>query len=203
MNPIELKGTRSDGKEAYVHACGKCGLVSRDNDEAERCCQPVICACGAECEKGWTACKACRDSNYAGALKKAFEQATKIQAADYKDWLFCECCERFFDSVDYLIEDHCDRNKFPTWAWACAGRRLSLDAREIIFSEIDRQECFDDAGDAGDYIPDLAALQAELDAVGTEIPPIWEPDYSHVVTFEAEAASAAAELAAEQIPEVL
>jgi hypothetical protein len=200
MNPIELKGTRSDGKEVYAHACGKCGYTAVDQAAAERCCQPAICACGAECEKGWTACKACRDSNYAGARKKAFEQATKIQAADYKDWLFCECCERFYESVDDLIDYHCDRNECPTWAWACTSRRLSLDAYEIILSEIERQECFDDAGD---YIPDLAALQAELDAVGTEIPPIWEPDYSHVVTFEAEAASAAAELAAGQIPEVL
>lgn len=191
MNPIELKGTRSDGKEVFVYACGKCGTAHRDEPAADQCCRPRLCACGAETGSiGYTACEACRDSNHAGARKKAFEQATKIQAADYKGWLFCECCERFFDSVDDLIDYHCDRNKFPTWAWACTSRRISLDAREIIFSEIDRQECFDDASD---YIPsDITELQSALDAVEMEIPPIWEPDYSHVVTFEAEAASAAA-----------
>lgn len=189
MNAIELKGTTTDGKEVYVHACGKCGLTAIDQEAAERCCRPTLCGCGAECEKGRTACKACRDSNRAAARKKAFEQATKIQAADYSGWLYCESADKFFESLDDLLEHYYDRDDIPTWAWACTEKRLSLDALELVSYQLECQEWFDGACD---YIPgDLAELQAALDAVAAAIPPAQEVDYGRAVVFKAAAEAAA------------
>lgn len=60
MNPIFVDGWK----------CSKCRRVYTDKGIAGSCCFPLVCSCGAECQKPYTLCEKClyekRHSDYMG-----------------------------------------------------------------------------------------------------------------------------------------
>lgn len=181
---IELKGTRTDGKTVFVHACGTCGMTAYDAVAAERCCRPAVCACGATIEgRGYTACKACRDNTQWQRDRKIYDAAKKTPHGQYAGaHLCCDCCDKFYADVEELLDDHEDRESLPTWAWACTEDRLAISANDVLDGALESQEWFEDAHE---WIPgDLSELQAALDKAAAEIPPCFRSDHAEVVTFE-------------------
>lgn len=58
MNAKEL--FLASGKSSGVWYCDKCHFVKREQAEAESCCRPRVCECGAECQGHYTSCNACQ-----------------------------------------------------------------------------------------------------------------------------------------------
>lgn len=193
MKAFELTGATPDGKKASVWACGKClrfTPLDPSKDAAERCCQPTLCACGAEVALG-SQCDACRKMERDARYKALFDKARKVPASQHDGWLYDERTDRYFEDVESLLEHHdharwdepVDLEDLPTWAWGCTAEKFSApDAQEVMESALD--DWFEDACD---HLPDLASLQAELDKVAACIPDSNYADYSVVVTFEEEA----------------
>lgn len=203
MTPFELTGKTPDGKTASVWACGKClrfAPMDPSKEAAEKCCQPTLCACGAEVGGFGSKCDACWKKERDAKDQAVFDKAKKTPHLAYAgSMLFCECCEKFFHEVDELLDEHWHHEKaLPTWAWACTETRLKIDASEVLADELERREWFEDAAD---YIPgDLSALQRELDSAAAAIPPCYWADHSEVVTFEDVTETAESERAKESAP---
>lgn len=190
MNVIEL--TRRGSNEVVAHACGQCRVVTRSQEDAERCCAPRRCAtCGETLEHSY--CEPCWWKAQKKAEADRFEQATKVPAAAYDGPLLAEGVEGGdwgdgYFSDEAALRDACERHNraVPAYAWACSSTRLTLDAKDILDDSLEQQEAREDAidGIAGSAIEELQAfLTRWTDAHGVES---WHPDYGRAVVFAPE-----------------
>lgn len=87
MNAVEL--FHADGKPAGVHYCANCRCVRGSLDDAEQCCRPSVCPCGAECPRGWLSCDACRAAEYRRRQYEHFASVQKQCIDDYDGVMVC------------------------------------------------------------------------------------------------------------------
>lgn len=151
--PLVIKG----GDKVVAWACGSCHAVAHSCTEqgALECCAPKLCDCGEPVEKHRTACRTCIARHEAEAEAARLAKAKGVPESG---WLYCGCCDEFFESSADLLERHDeDGRDLPTTATPCYPRQLSLDASDIVnqAAEEFHEGAVEDA--------DLEALQTALD----------------------------------------
>lgn len=194
---LEAAVNQPDGfKTAGIFFCGACKIVARTQAEAEKCCVPRKCACGAECEPHWTACKTCRDAADVKREADRFAKAEKVASFDgpvyseghgYQDGYF----DSMADFLDWWESDTDEGAVRPAYVWACDRSpccRLDYD-RIIEDATNDAHENFDAGSLTGDE-----ALKAALDKFnelnrGYEN---WTPNHKLAVLVPAEKPDTAA-----------
>lgn len=144
MNAIEL--FHADGKPAGVHYCGKCRNVARTKEQADQCCLPTVCACGAEAQQYHTQCRACENKANDERERTRFEKAEKVTEWDgpiysdghgYHDGYF----ESLEDFEDWFA--NAEEVERPAYVWTCDVHPIiSLDYDNVI--ENASQEAYED-----------------------------------------------------------
>lgn len=189
IGPIELTVRGTDN--VVAHACGKCRIVARTREEAERCCEPLTCdGCGAVIK---SYCMPCAEARLAAQEAERFAKATKVAAAEYDgEYLFVEdfaggdAGEGYFSDEGSLRDACASRDcEVPAYAWACVARRMSLDADDVVESALESQEAREDAVDG---ISPLAMFELAAFLIGwaeKHGPVSYHPDYSRAIVFEA------------------
>lgn len=173
----------ADGKSAGIFYCGECRIVHRTQNEAEACCVPKRCRCGAELKPrtAWLICDVCRDSAEAKKDAEQYAAATKIKAEDWYGPVWCGVGgnEGYYASVDDLLE-HFEDDKLPEQIYACTTHPICrLDYDSII------EHATQDAYEGWD--PDQLTGKAELVAALTEFNErnkgevCWQVDYKRAV----------------------
>lgn len=173
------------GKSAGIFFCGKCRIVHRTQTEAEACCVPPRCQCGAEVEsRGWTTCRDCRDASAAKKEAERYAAAEKIKAADWPGPVWCDVNtnDGYFRTVDDLVEQF-DAEERPAHVFVCTSRPVCwLDYYRII--EDATQEAYEDFD--SDSLTGEAELTAAIDAFNEKNKDnvVWTADYSRAVVFD-------------------
>lgn len=195
MNATEL--FHADGRTADVFYCGKCRIVKRTKDEAEHCCAPRVCECGAVIsEPYYTVCDACRRLRDIQRERERFEKAEKL--AEWDGPVFIDGLghdEGYFRSVDdlmdYLADWEDDEGPQPTheYAWTCDS---------VPFVHVRFSDLLDRFGDDAyeDWEPEdlkgvdelKAALRAFEEANKECV--AWEPNYRRALILASRAGSA-------------
>lgn len=180
------------------YACPKCRLfcsptiyfckwndaLKAARDQAIKCCGPRLCTkCGKDMgEKRkvhWLACEDCRRKTDAEREKRRFEEAEKIPWEKYEHG-FLYYADKFYDDMDSLLDSY-DEGEEPEYVWACYPVDFTMDAQDIVSSEIENQEHHEDAfSEVSDKM--LERLQKYLDLwckkVGVRT---WMPDFKKAV----------------------
>ena len=145
MNAFELKGTRPDGKEVFIYACGECGRLDQHKDAAEKCCGP--CSCGKTKEPWQDRCVECSskdsDERLRAAEEKRYAAAKRVPFADYGGAMLVSG-DHFYDEPDDLFDDSLPEDP-PREAWGVYGMPLSIDANRLLESAL--EEHHEDAED--------------------------------------------------------
>ena len=105
MNPIKLTGTKPDGTEVSIWACGKCGYVRNGEENAKNCC--TCSTCGKELKHGaFGDCDDCRRRKWAEREAERIDKAEKLETWD--GWVFYDGAangnDGYFESLDDLID---------------------------------------------------------------------------------------------------
>lgn len=173
------------GKSAGIFFCGECRIVHRTQEEAEACCMPQLCKCGAAVEsRGWLTCRACRDASEAKKEAEQYAAAEKIKAADWKGPVWCDTNtnDGFFPNVEDLVE-HFDGDELPEHVFACTSHPVCcLDYDRII--EDATQEAYEDW--TSESLDGEAELTAALDAFNEKNKDnvFWKVDYTRAVVLD-------------------
>jgi hypothetical protein len=148
------------GSGAVVaYACSRCGRMSSMRDLAEMCCEPDICECGRTCKKPWTACDSCREEERQEKERKKFEEAEKIPWERYEGPVYFD--DEHYSDVEEMADClACADIELPEYVWACTKSRLSLNADDIIYNELEAQEFHEGAFD---QVVNIKELQAAMD----------------------------------------
>jgi hypothetical protein len=116
-----------------------------------------------------------------------FDKAKKVLWRGYGNCLYLD--GEYHLDLDALLDYYSqDALEIPEWAWGTEERRLRLDARELVYDQVAREEWYREA-DTQVSPETFLALQAALDRVAEDIGPAYFPDHTVVVTFEHEAAA--------------
>lgn len=191
MNATELH--LADGRPAGIFFCQECRLVRRTRPEAENCCRPAVCACGATiAEKYWITCPECRRAKEAQKAADRFAKARKITPAEVEGMIYCDHLginNGYFHSVDELLEE-CELEDLPAppYAWACIGTPIF---RSDIFDSI-LEHAYDEAYEEWAYdgagAEDLqAAILRFVQANDEPGNYYWNPDFSTAILLDAPA----------------
>lgn len=178
--PIALVVQGKDTIAAF--ACGKCRYVvnwpSQHTEEQARnaarlCCGPFSCACGVTVTRRGDACTACSRAAHAKwraeTLAADIAKAKPVRLADYDgEMVYLERDDRAVSTEE--LEDLIADGEAPPVVWGCTEHRFSIDADDIITSELEEHH-----EDARDYLDPGAteALQKALDA--------WRDEYAYSV----------------------
>lgn len=189
--PIELKGTNSKNENVSVWACGAYGTVQRSEEEAKACCGPNFCKCGKRLmERYKTECTECWFRHVMERDQKLYDEAKKVPFKEYSGtWLYCDSGDRYFGSLDELLDHYYDETTdpedMPSWAWGTTAERPGFSAEELIRGELENG---DYPEDYYDEVPDaeLKEMQDVLDRMVKKMHSFYNADHSTVVTFEAE-----------------
>ena len=174
MNATKL--FHADGKPAGIWYCTACRLVARTQDAADRCCMPVLCACGVPVKPGWTICSTCCEAAEAAKEKARFEKATKLTnwdgpvmtpAGDFLEGL---------EDLDGTLEE-----ELPAYVWAC---------NKVPVVALDLDNILEDAppdasaGFPGGDLTGVAEVGQALEAFNVANAGVveWELDYTRAVT---------------------
>lgn len=160
---IELVVKGGDAEKIVAVACGKCRVVRIDRATAERCCKLHDCdLCGATCERPWTRCAKCRqterDKDYARKRAKAFNAANKVLAKDYPH---DQVCLSFWpdESDYYVLGEWDDEPDEHPWVWGCTPMPWPRPMMDDIMSNL-----LDDFPErAIEDLPDLNGLQSVVE----------------------------------------
>jgi len=170
---VLVQRDKPDSLENY--ACGKCHVFyAGERAEADACCAPRACACGAVIEERYySACAACRAITESTREAEEFAKATKVTYAEYdEEVVFWDGHgsgdmggDGFWSSLETVLE-HCDQEELarPMFVWGVSRTYLSLDARSILESNLESQEFYEDAYDNIPG-PEIEALDAYLKAL--------------------------------------
>lgn len=156
--------------QTVLYACGECGRLSSPaiymakpdvqhataRRMAEECCAPRKCECGAEIEKHWTACSACRE-------RKMLNKATLIDMATHDGPVSAESegdwGDGYSSSIEAMIEAcHEHGEPVPAYCHPCHEQHLRLDPDSLLENAVDGMH--EDAGDqieAADELSDFIA----------------------------------------------
>lgn len=147
-------------------ACPKCGLLfilgANDTEEdhkrkvheaAAHCVKD--CACGKPLDWHYNLrCKDCRAAAEVEKEKTRFTKAEKLALEDYEGPVYWEghmggLGDGYFSSYDEVL-DYCEDEglSVPEYVWACAPHPFTLNAEEIIEHALERQEMYEEAGEA-------------------------------------------------------
>jgi hypothetical protein len=118
----------ADGRTAGIFYCSECRIVHKTEGEAQACHGVRLCECGAPCERYRSQCHECQSKQWLEESEKKeaerFAKASKIPANEYNGgWVFSEDHDRYFDSVEALLEyiedDGEEGETAPEYVWAC------------------------------------------------------------------------------------
>lgn len=144
--PLELVLKGGDATKVVLWGCGKCHLSKTSYEDAVACCAPHFCeTCGVQIK---SYCEACSKKKEHARNKAAWEKAKKVMLSEYaENWVYCDHCSEYYADAWELIEDHedLDDEDVPTWVYGTYEVKFSLDAREIVCEELERQEFYEDA----------------------------------------------------------
>lgn len=121
-----------DGRSAGVYYCAQCKRVSRTEEEAERCCSPNVCACGAECTRYYTSCKACIDRKGAEDTAALVAKARKVPAHEWDDPVWPDGSDGFASVAEALDHYDGEDEEMPWPVWGTREDRMRLGAEAII-----------------------------------------------------------------------
>lgn len=197
--PIECVQKGGDPNKTVVWACGSCHYSKSSREEALECCSPNVCdSCGQEYK---SYCEPCTNKKRFEQEKAVYDKAKKVPYADYGgDMLYCEHCENFFPDADSFMDGHQEEEEPPSWAWATEEKAFRMNAEDVLYSQLEREEMHEEAFDnIGKEA--LSTFQAMLDAwTATNEIVSYFPDYSVVVDLDKEVERELAERKAE-LPE--
>jgi len=119
VNAVELH--HADGRPAGVWYCQNCRNVRRTASEAEECCAPRICECGARVEcPGRLKCDNCRAGYRLERELLRFDRAEKL--TDWDGPVYLADQDRYADDPEALVDDLWDEGvehlDMPDYAWA-------------------------------------------------------------------------------------
>lgn len=178
MNATNL--FHADGKPSKVWFCSACRMTGADQDAAERCCRPNVCACGAEIdERYYATCKACREKVSEGRELAKFQAAEKVENYDgpvYSDGLGWN--EGYFSNLEEMM-DEIPPEEWPEYVWTCdVTPTVSLSFGNLI----DNIE-FPENQDEHD-LDGVKELEEALEAFNkkNENMTSWNPNYKACVT---------------------
>ena len=179
MNSIELftKELKSTG----VFACGQCRIVTKSQEAAERCCQPVNCSrCGdIVSERYWLVCSSCRSKEELEKELARMDKAEKVHSWDGP----VHNGNDFWGSVEEYLE-HCeDQDQTPNpYLWAAEERPLvTVDfSRVLDMITSDAWDDFDETMLEGKSVLE-GALQDFVKA--NEGLKIWEHAYETAIVL--------------------
>lgn len=113
----------SDGRDAEVVYCGKCGLIYRDLDSAEKCCANYICP-GCQKDTGgrsWIYCQECREKAVSQKELERFNKAQKVENWDGP--VYDNAGDRYWDSLDDFYDSvYSEYDQFddiPDYLYCC------------------------------------------------------------------------------------
>lgn len=158
MNAFALVVRGSDDVVAY--ACGKCRYVKHSKEEAESCCVPEVCSCGAELRGYVKKCSSCQRAEYDAREAEGLAKAPRVTFAQY-DGTCLYHDDEYYSDLDSLL-DHCEEEgeEPPSLVWGCAETTFAVpSASDLISDECERQELHEEAAESFS-----AAAVAELDA---------------------------------------
>ena len=173
MNATKL--FHADGKPAGIWYCTACRLVARTQDAADRCCMPVLCACGVPVKPGWTICSTCCEAAEAAKEKARFEKATKLTNWDGP---VMTPAGDFLEDLDTLVEAD---DEPPAYVWVCnTVPVVVLDLDNVL--EDATQAAYD--GFTWGDLTGVAELGKALEAFNVANAGVveWELDYTRAVT---------------------
>lgn len=121
-----------DGSQTGIHYCVKCKKVYTSHEEAEKCCQPILCSCGNIVKQHYTICENCYNKKELLKEQNRFDKARKEDASTYSGWVCYN--DKYYANVDDLIEDlECDGLDIPAYVWGCkATQYCMIDANKAI-----------------------------------------------------------------------
>lgn len=164
MNAQELH--LANGKPTGIFFCEACRTVKVTKNEADACCAPLKCECGAGRKLYHTKCPACEQADWrAQETKKEadrFAAAEKVQEDHHDGWVYAEGIghqDGYFHSVGDL-RDYCEDNEdLPEYVWACTEKqfvRVGLDDVITVFED----EAYEDF--SSDDLSGLPELEVAL-----------------------------------------
>ncbi len=144
--PLELVLKGGDASKVVLWGCGKCRLSTTSYEAAVACCAPHFCeTCGVQIK---SYCEACSKKKEHARNKALWDKAKKVMLSEYPEsWVYCDHCSEYYADAWELIEDHedLDDEDVPVWVYGTYEVKFSLDAREIVCEELERQEFYDGA----------------------------------------------------------
>lgn len=175
----------ADGRSAGVWYCATCKYTARSEAEAERCCAPLFCECGAEIERGRTGCDACWIRQREECEAATWDRATKVHTRDYDGPVYSERLDCFHCAAADAFEELIDEGCTPDRVYACNVHRLCLDVDDVLESAIEATEAADCDLEFG-HVEELRAFVTEWNARQTS--EWWETDYTRGIVEALEAA---------------
>lgn len=171
-----------DGRFAQVYYCGRCRLVWRELDDADRCCRPYRCdQCGVETERYRTRCTDCQMKESEARLQRQWEKAEKLSAADYDGPVYSDIRSRWYPSAEEAFEDHEGEGLPLERIYACDVDHLRLDVRDALDSAIEGADLDPDFATEVDFVhvPELIDFVDRWNRKQTQ--EIWTPDFKQGV----------------------
>lgn len=190
MNATEL--FLSSGKTAGIWFCGKCRIVQKTQEDAERHCSCFTCGKHQDWSAGRirTECDECSGKRRAKLRQERIENAVEVPSYDgplYLDRGGYE--DDYFQDMDDLLERlYCEgeddeTRELPEWAFCCTTKPVSLDASRVI--EWATDDHFDDAAD---HLCGVEELEKAIDAFNEANKEVvsWNVDYKRKVRIPRE-----------------
>ena len=185
-DPIPL--TIAGKGDIVAYACGKCHNVVATHKDfynaeelARKHCDKPICktpGCGGDVLYS-TMCRKCYDEDKARREAVRVKDAKKVDAKDWKGPVYVEDGDKWYVSVDDLLEDY-EEGDEPPYAWGASVVHMGLDASSILESALEEasEEAQEDSGRLADK------LQPILDKFCEDNPTEWWEQSDTVVVLD-------------------
>ena len=164
--------------ETTVYACGYCGKLWRNKEDADMCHMDRTCdECGVVIEKKsyYTLCDSCRIKKEQKKIQDLYDKATKISYDEYMKLYYPVVHNDvfYFDDLDYLLEKSEDEDdSMPNWVWGARLSNIKLDPYDII-------QNFEENVELDDYGMDKSAVNEIV-----EFCKQWNEKHSQDVYYE-------------------
>lgn len=185
-DPIPL--TIAGKGNIVAYACGKCHHVVATHkgfynaeELARKHCEKPVCktpGCGGDVLYS-TMCRKCYDEDKARREAVRVKDAKKVYANDWKDPVYVEDDDKWYASVDDLLEDY-EEGDEPPYAWGASVVHMGLDASSILESAL--EEASEEAREDSDRLADK--LQPILDKFCEDNPTEWWEQSDTVVVLD-------------------
>lgn len=172
MEAMRLKD--SSGVDIDVWTCSRCKLLSRDQQEAEKCCTCLGCGKPTDHLSCW--CEECWQKNEQAKEAEAVSKAQQVDPATYDGPVYNPKIDYYAQSLADGLDMWPDLEYF----WACTvSPVVNLVLGEIL--EEQTQEAPDgfDVDDL-DGLEDLEVAVAKFNDLNKDVVK-WEPDYGRVI----------------------